>query len=395
MSNKKYEIEVPASLLDSIKGADDVIQIRRESNKIIIEKPTNYKNNESLSLRYFIYPSIVMTAIFFLSVMTRKMSQVPLTGNFSIASHLIYLGLISGMCSFTYFFIKGKKNPKNKSTQDIYWRNVPTIIFSFTVTLALLLSAFFWMISKLFVGASFDVLTAGAVFFFFSCVINYYMIYSANIFTSSMIVSLLISVIMGGVFFAMLTNSQSKWWQYNFSYLGTHDVVRSWPFNLTLILASLLMIALVDYLFVSLNNHGYKGKGITTLRILMTLLSISLGGVGFFPNNKGMWHEMHNRAANLMVLIIIILIIGIKWLLPKVTKEFLIVSYAIAICLVVSNFLFETIGYLSLTVFEIIAFGLAFSLILLLLQQINRLTSYDDDVILINLKDITQKEVEK
>ena len=96
-----------------------------------------------------------------------------------------------------------------------------------------------------------------------------------------------------------------------------------------------------------------------------------------------------------MVLIIIILIIGIKWLLPKVTKEFLIVSYAIAICLVLSNFLFETIGYLSLTVFEIIAFGLAFSWILILLQQINRLTSYDDDVILINLKDITQKEVEK
>lgn len=385
MSKKLYTVDLPASLLDDVKDETGTIQIKKEANRLIIETPTTIKNNESISLKYFIYPSMIVTLLFFYSIVKKGITQIPLTGNFSIASHLITLGLISGMVSFTYFFIKGKKNPKNQSTQDIYWRNVPTIIFSFTVTLALLLSAFFWMMSKLFVGATLDVYTASALFLFFACVINYYMIYSANIFTSSMIVSLLIAVIIGGVFFAMLTNSQSKWWQYNFSYLGTNDVVRSWPFNLTLILASLLMIALVDYLFVNLKNHGFTGINITILRVLMTILSVSLGGVGFFPNNKGVWHQMHNRAANLLVFIIILLIIGIKWLLPKVTKEFLIVSYAIAIFLVIANFLFETVGYLSLTVFEIIAFGLAFSWILLLLQQINRLTSYEDNIIRIHL----------
>ena len=389
MSQKKYKIEIPASFIDNYQPDDDkVIQIKKESNRLILEKPTIHKNNEAISLKYFIYPSIIVTLIFCYSIYNRSISQVPMTGNFSIASHLIYLGMLSGMLSFTYFFIKGKRNPKNKSTRDIYWRNVPTIIFSFTVTLALILSSFFWMISKLFVGASFDVFTATAIFFLFACIINYYMIYSANIFTSSMIVSLLIAVIVGGVFFAMLTNSQSRWWQHNFSFLGTNEAARSWPFNLTLILSALLMLALVDYLFVSLNNHGYKGRGINILRLLMTLLSISLGGVGFFPNNQGVWHELHNRAASLLVLIIIILIISIKWLLPKVTKEFLIVSYGIAVFLVVANVLFETIGYFSLTVFEIIAFGLAFSWILLLLQQINRLTSNEDDIIYVNIEEI-------
>lgn len=391
MSQKKYRIDIPASFIDENKlESDKVLQVRKEDNRLILEKPMIVKNNEAISLKYFIYPSIVMTLIFCYSIYQKSLEQIPLTGNFSIASHLIYLGLISGMCSFSYFFIKGKRNPKNKSTLDIYWRNVPTIIFSFTVTLALLLSSFFWMISKLFVGASFDEFTAIAIFFMFACIINYFMIYSANIFTSSMIVSLLIAVIIGGVFFAMLTNSQSKWWQHNFSYLGTNEAIRSWPFNLTLILASLLMIALVDYLFVNLKNHGYHGRGITSLRILMILLSLSLGGVGFFPNNEGVWHELHNHAANLLVFIIILLIIGIKWLLPKVTKEFLIVSYGIAIILLVANFLFETIGYLSLTVFEIIAFGLAFSWILLLLQHINRLCAYENDVILVKLEEITK-----
>lgn len=389
MSQKKYKIEIPASFIENYHSNDEkIIQIKKESNRLILEKPTLSKNNEALSLKYFIYPSIIITLLFCYSVYNKNINQIPMTGNFSIASHLIYLGLLSGMLSFTYFFIKGKRNPKNKSTRDIYWRNVPTIIFSFTLTLALVLSAFFWMISKLFVGASFDIFTATAIFFIFACIINYLMIYSANIFTSSMIVSLLIAVIVGGVFFAMLTNSQSKWWQHNFSFLGTNEATRSWPFNLTLILSALLMLALVDYLFVSLNNHGYKGRGINILRILMTLLSISLGGVGFFPNNKGVWHELHNRAASLLVLIIIILIIAIKWLLPKVTNEFLIVSYGIAIFLVVADILFETIGYFSLTVFEIIAFGLAFSWILLLLQQINRLTSNEDDIIYVDIEEI-------
>jgi len=390
MSSKKYKIEIPASFLQTNElEKDPIIQIKKEANRLILEKPTISKDNQAISLKFFIYPSIIITLLFILSIFSKESTQIHLTGNFSIASHLIYLGLLSGMLSFTFFFIKGKRNPKNKSTRDIYWRNVPTIIFSFTVALALVLSAFFWMISKLFVGASFDLYTAVAIFFLFSCIINYVMIYSANLFTSSMIVTLWISVIVGGVFFAMLTNSQSKWWQHNFSFLGTNEAVRSWPFNLTLILSSLLMIALVDYLFVNLKNHGYVGTRITILRILMLLISLSLGGVGFFPNNKGVWHQLHNRAASLLVLLIIILIVGIKWLLPKVTKEFLIVSYAVAICLVLSDILFEVVGYFSLTVFEIIAFGLAFSWILLLLQQINRLTHFEEDIIYVNVEEIT------
>lgn len=107
---------------------------------------------------------------------------------------------------------------------------------------------------------------------------------------------------------------------------------------------------------------------------MLTMTAISLGAVGFFPNNgQGRLHELHNLAANWLVYWIILLILGIRWLLPRVTREFLTVSYGIAGTLLVANFLFQTIGYLSLTAFEIIAFFLAFSWILLLVQNIRKL----------------------
>ena len=118
----------------------------------------------------------------------------------------------------------------------------------------------------------------------------------------------------------------------------------------------------------------YSGFKVNMLRVLLTLVAIALGGVGFFPNNgTGQLHELHTKSAEMLVYLIVILIISIRWILPKVTKEFLTISYGIAAVLIACNFLFQNVGYLSLTVFELLAFGLAFSWILLLLQHVQQL----------------------
>lgn len=111
-----------------------------------------------------------------------------------------------------------EREKKNPELSDIQWRNVPTIIGAFIVILMLGILSFFWIIGMMFEGASFDIYTATAIFFIFTAIINYLMIYAAYSFTSSMIVTILIVVIIGGVFFAMLTNSESRWWQHNFSF---------------------------------------------------------------------------------------------------------------------------------------------------------------------------------
>ena len=77
---------------------------------------------------------------------------------------------------------------------------------------------------------------------------------------------------------------------------------------------------------------------------------------------------MHNRVAGYLVYLFIILIVLIKWLLPNVNKDFLKLSYTVGVLLILSVLLFQGINYLSLTAFEIVAFVLAFSWLLILLK---------------------------
>ncbi|MBO0419131.1 DUF998 domain-containing protein [Vagococcus fluvialis] len=393
---KEYKVSLPKELDDDLSILDqETISVKKEHQRLVIEKKKTPFETQNVSLRWFLLPALMCSVIFFIVFFTWGDKQISMTGDFSIATATMLLGLISGSFSFISIFINRKRKEKNPELSDIQWRNVPTIIGAFIVILMLGILSFFWIIGMMFEGASFDIYTATAIFFIFTAIINYLMIYAAFSFTSSMIVTILIVVIIGGVFFAMLTNSESRWWQHNFSFLGTNEAASSWQFNLTLMLSALLMVALIDYLFVNLKKSGYTGFKVASLRVLLTMVAISLGGVGFFPNNgTGQLHALHTKAAEMLVYLIVILIVSIRWILPKVTKEFLTISYGIAAVLVACNFLFQNIGYLSLTVFELLAFGLALSWILLLLQHIQQLAHLTNAVYEIRIEPIKEELAE-
>lgn len=393
---KEYKVSLPKELDDDLSILDqETISVKKEHQRLVIEKKKTPFETQNVSLRWFLLPALMCSVIFFIVFFIWGEKQISMTGDFSIATATMLLGLISGSFSFISIFINRKRKEKNPELSDIQWRNVPTIIGAFIVILMLGILSFFWIIGMMFEGASFDIYTATAIFFIFTAIINYLMIYAAFSFTSSMIVTILIVVIIGGVFFAMLTNSESRWWQHNFSFLGTNEAASSWQFNLTLMLSALLMVALIDYLFVNLKKSGYTGFKVASLRVLLTMVAISLGGVGFFPNNgTGQLHALHTKAAEMLVYLIVILIVSIRWILPKVTKEFLTISYGIAAVLVACNFLFQNIGYLSLTVFELLAFGLALSWILLLLQHIQQLAHLTNAVYEIRIEPIKEELAE-
>lgn len=372
MTEKKYALDISEDTLKELAiDPEKPIQLIWENQKITLQQPTKEPHNQSISLRWFLLPTLFASLIFFALITYQKISFVPLTGNISIASYVLILGLISGMLSFTVFFIRQKRRDLSVAAKLIYWRNFPTILISFAIMLAFVLLVAFYLLGILFEKATFDRFTATVLFALFTSIIHYVMIYFALALSPRLILQLLIGVIVGGVGFSMITNSSLLWWQKNFSFLGTEDAKNAWQFNLTLMISALLMIALVDYLFVAIQKYYKRTWQLTTLRILLTLTAVNFGAVGFFPNNGlGRLHELHNQAANFLVYMIIILIIGIKWLLPHVTKEFLTISYGIALILVVADFLFLKVGYFSLTAFEMIAFILALWWILLLLQNL-------------------------
>ncbi|KIS03827.1 AbrB/MazE/SpoVT family DNA-binding domain-containing protein [Paucilactobacillus wasatchensis] len=365
--DKNHKVELPLEVVDKLQlKTGDTIRFTVRSNGVMLQ-PTEI-NSQKISLWWSLIPTVVMSIVFYLFILKQRLQQVPLTGTTSIATALIGLGVLSG----TIFFIKSRKSPDNSASRNIYWRNFPTIVLSFALILLLALLGIFWVFDLIFTGATFDQLTAIFIFFIFSSVINYLMIVAALSISSTMLTSLFMAIISSGVVISMASNGQRRWWQHNLSFLGTNMASDSWWFNLTLIFSALIMIVLIDYLFVSLQESYPRTWQLMTLRVILTLAAVDLGAVGAFPNNAT-FHFFHDQLARMLVYFIIILIIGIKWLLPQVKKDFLSTSYIIGGVLVLTDVLFQFVGYLSLTAFELIGFMLAFGWVLLLFQAMQRL----------------------
>lgn len=150
----------------------------------------------------------------------------------------------------------------------------------------------------------------------------------------------------------------------------------SWQFNLTLIFSALIIVALVDHLFILLRERYGALPRLQVLRLLLTLLAVDLGLIGVFPNNQS-YHWLHDQIANLLIYLALVIIISLHWLLPQIPKSFLQLSLLLGGVLVGLNVAFQVVGYLSLTAFELSAFSLAFSWLLLLFRQIQQLVLPD------------------
>lgn len=394
--DQKHEdvyIKVPTEILERLDLKEETkAQIRVNEHGVYIN---NRKKNTEKTVPL---TSITIAGLLTLGVclfIFRDFSQIPLIGQQSIASMVILLGVITGMINFTYYFIKDNKS--DNSSLKLYWRNLPVVLLSYLVIIVVAQLLFFKVMGQLFMGASFDIYTSSCMAAVMTGIVNYVMIYSAKSITPTSLIRSLVFVILGGVFIAMVTNRDQQWWLYNFSFLGTPEATNSWQFNLTLILSSLLMVALIDYIFVFLYNIEGKTKRLIALKVLLLLTAICLGGVGFFPYNDSLFYQsIHNRVAGYLVYLFIILIISIRWLLPNVSKHFLRISYSIGAMLGIICVLFLGVHYLSLTAFELFAFVLAFSWLLLLLQHIIDIVNTANEVYTVEIiRQPTQETVEE
>lgn len=381
-SETTHHITIPTQVAEhlNVKPGDKLqLTLPDDDNEQVTIRPDKpAREHQILPIRWFLLPSILASVLFFAYLSNQRINQIALAGTNSIASAVIILGIVSGSLSFLFFYFKQKHDIQRWLTGSLYWRSFPTIWLSFMIILTTCLLGFFWFAGILFKGATFDQFTSTFMFFLFISLINYLMILSVSALSITMIFSLLVSVIVAGVLSSMITNSNKRWWEHNISFLGTEKAAYSWQFNLTLIVSALLTVALVDFIFSSLRKQFGSSKRMLTLRTLLTLTAICLGGVGAFANNgRGLMHELHDQTASFLVYFMIITIVAIRYLLPKVTPEFLTLSYIIGGLLVVTTILFQPVGYLSLTAYELVAFIMSFSWMLLLLQTLQRMLVHD------------------
>lgn len=380
---KKYTIEIPATAIKKTGfSTDEQLELNVNHNSITIRPSRVTDQLPNIKLHWYVIPAIILTIAFYIFCQQNHMQTVPITGDYSIANASTVLSLVSGLPLFVITFIITKLR-KNGPTRNIYWRSLPPIAIACGLILAFSFSAFFWLLEKLFTDARFDIYTSMTFIFLIIAAVNYLMINLVMTLSSGVITNLLTIMIIGGMLFSMLTNSDRDWWRHNFSFLGTSQNSANLQFNVTLIFSGLLMMALVDYLFVNLQQK-YPGWKTQTLRWLLYGEAACIAAIGLFPNDP-QFHVLHDRISMWLVYIMLILIVAIRWILPEVTRQFLITSYVIGVVMGAEYIIFKLTNYLSLTAFELIEFALSFSWLLLLLQNIENLAQYGEQLFLVKI----------
>ena len=374
----KIKISVPDELVKKYDlHNDDDFKITARNGEIRLKKKNHDSNKRQFNVIWILIASILTSIAFWIFINAVHLHQVPLVGTNSIASGLIVLGGLSGMILFSAYFISNRKKITVAYSAKTFWRTFPVIVISFVLILSLALMGIAWGLSRLFTGITFGHVVAMMLFFVFVTAINYIMVRIGLAVNYGMLTTIMILVITSGTVVSMASNGRN-WWQHNLSFLGTKHANNSWQFNLTLVFSSLLMVALVDYIFVSLRAVVKNTWRTITLRIILTVTALDVGAVGLFPNNAN-FHILHDKVAGYLVYLIIILIVGIRWLLPEVGKRFLALSYGMCVGLVIIDLMFKPLHIISLTAFELIAFILAFGWILILFDTMIGIVEDEDD----------------
>jgi hypothetical protein len=97
------------------------------------------------------------------------------------------------------------------------------------------------------------------------------------------------------------------------------DAFSSWTFNLTVIVAGLVIAILADYVTADLRawvrRHGSAGAGhVSALTGALITLGLLFVVVGAVPAERSLL--VHNTAASGMVVVFLAVTAGIRWALP-------------------------------------------------------------------------------
>jgi hypothetical membrane protein len=230
-----------------------------------------------------------------------------------------------------------------------------------------------------FKNVQLDIFISSAMVGIYSGVLLY-LIVPVAIGMDTIIVARLFTIVMiSGIILSMLTNNNPNWWQVNFSYLGWGNGISSLSFNLTIIMAGLLVIALSTQFTNDLkrSKHIFDKKDVNfnILSVLFIILGVDMSALGLFPYDRA--PRLHDILGYSMIIIFGVIVLSLKYIFPKIDKAFLTNSYLILFFIALCYILFSVVGYLSLTGFELIGFLSTFGWLLMFVRKISQMSKAD------------------
>lgn len=248
----------------------------------------------------------------------------------------------------------------------VRWYESAAIALAYAVTALLGWEGIAVLLSRSFTGAPVFAFP-GAILVAVAFALTAYVCYLSAATLTPMSLSLVLAIfLVVGAFASMLTATDPLWWQDNLSALGMSSNASAWIFNGTLIVAGIIVTTIGRYATAQLPvATPEQQRGRRLVRIAMALIGLFLACVGIFPVDE--FFLVHNTVATGMAVAFAAVVIGLPWLLPTISRVFVVLGYIYVAVIAMLGVFFAT-GYYNLTAVELIAAVLIFSWIIVFLR---------------------------
>ena len=249
----------------------------------------------------------------------------------------------------------------------LHWFDIAAIALAHAVIAMLSWIAIADVMARSFVDALVFPLSA-AVLAGVATAVTAYVVFLSAVNLTPILLSLVLAVfLLVGAVTSMLSASDPHWWQKNLSTLGMTDDLSGNAFNLTLIIAGVLVTTIANYATAGLPAATeLERRHRRFVRVSLILIGILLGCVGLFSLDVSL--ALHNLSATGMAIVYTILVVRLRTLIPTTPTVFLWLGYVFVGVIAVLVVFFMT-GYYNLTAVELILAVLVFSWLIVFMRN--------------------------
>lgn len=298
--------------------------------------------------------------------------DVPISGRGSIGDFAAIGGALVAIAAFLFgCALRRAQLPRDaggdRTRPRLHWFDIAALTLAHAVIALLGWVGLASVLSESFVGASVYA-TSAALLSGVALAVTAYLAFLSAVNLTPMLLSLVLALFLAvGALASMLSATDPLWWQKNLSTLGISDDISALAFNLTLIIAGVMVTTIAHYATAFLpDSTRSEARGRNLVRLGLVLIGVLLACVGIFPVDEFL--EAHNTAATGMAIVYVAMVVSLRWLLPSMPRVFILLGYVYVGVIVVLAIFFIT-GYYNLTAVELVAAVLIFSWVIVFLRN--------------------------
>ncbi|RWZ50048.1 DUF998 domain-containing protein [Labedella phragmitis] len=294
-------------------------------------------------------------------------SLTPIWGGWSVGSAAIIAVSVAGLVASVAGYWRSRTHPGQRWRLTLpAWKSVvdATAVSIVHVAIAAMITfGAFVIIQAGFRDLEVDGYAAIVAVAVSAGLATYTVYLSVSSLTTVTMSQLLLTFMAVGTFASMSISTDPHWWRYHFSHLGTFGDRGSSLFNVTLVVAGVLVTTFA--LYVDRDLHLLHERGEVRFRwspsvvsTLFVVMGLFLAGIGIVPINVSIL--AHNVFSGGTTIVFGVLLIAAPLLLRGLPWQFFLVTIVFLLALVGAALLHFQVNYFNLTAFELVAFVILF-----------------------------------